>query len=275
MKKSFICLFAASVVIFSFSSCGGKKAKEEAAKVEEAAVAAGSVSKSLLTEELKQEVLLFLKDMPDSDIPNKVASGEIEISVGDMKYMLAPAAAADLTTKSQKARALGIYLADFNLLTLTGQPTKEVAAAMTKLVTDLNITFVQSIINEELPKGASAEESKLFYHNQEDKLITAFADNDKMDVAMEVIGGLSAQYACVYANPSLVVKGDATSAGLSENMERRFTLLLEVAADLSEYYPDLKTLGIVLSPMVTKVSSISTARNNNSQILAIRDQLLK
>lgn len=243
--------------------------------MEEAAVAAGSVSKSLLTEELKQEVLLFLKDMPDSDIPNKVASGEIEISVGDMKYMLAPAAAADLTTKSQKARALGIYLADFNLLTLTGQPTKEVAAAMTKLVTDLNITFVQSIINEELPKGASAEESKLFYHNQEDKLITAFADNDKMDVAMEVIGGLSAQYACVYANPSLVVKGDATSAGLSENMERRFTLLLEVAADLSEYYPDLKTLGIVLSPMVTKVSSISTARNNNSQILAIRDQLLK
>lgn len=44
-------------------------------------------------------------------------------------------------------------------------------------------------------------------------------ENDKADVELELLGGMAVEYAIVYANPGLVVKGDAISAGLSENME--------------------------------------------------------
>ena len=73
----------------------------------------------------------------------------------------------------------------------------------------------------------------------------------------------------------MVVKGDATSAGLSENMLKRVTMLEEVVADLASYYPDLQQLGTILSPLKTKVGSIQEARAANAEIMGIRDALLK
>ena len=59
-------------------SCNSSK-KQDAAeqKVEEEAAIAGEVSKGLLTAELKDEVTRFLKDMPDSELPYKVSTGEV------------------------------------------------------------------------------------------------------------------------------------------------------------------------------------------------------
>lgn len=276
MKRSIVSLFTASALIVGMVSCsGGKKAKEDAA-TEEAAVIAGSVPKSLLTEELKTETIRLLNDMPESDMPYRISSGEVAISVGNMKYMLPVAKAGELTTPSQKARACGMYFSDYNVLAIAGQPTTEVEAVLSKLTTDLNISYVMSTLKEAAPaKNASKEEVQKFYADQEDKIIKALADDDKMNVVIEVLAGGSAEYACLMANPSLVVKGDATSAGLSENMEKRVVVLGEIAADLSQYYPELGSLSNTLAPLKEKTASIQAARNANAEITEIRDALLK
>ena len=277
MKKSFICLLTASAMMFGMSSCGGgKKAQqEEAAKTESAAAIAGQATKSMLTEELKQETIQFLKDMPESDLPEKLASGEVSIGVADLKYMLPVAKAADLSTPSLKARALGMYLSDYMVLSSIGQPVKGLEGVIGKLVADLNITYLNDIFARELPANASPAERKAFYNKSEADVIEKLANDGKINLAVEILGGTTSEFACLLANPSLVVKGDATSAGISENMEKRATLLLEVVSDLSSYYPELSDLGTKISALQGKLATISSARANNSAILSTRDSLLK
>lgn len=276
MKRSIVSLLTASALIVGMVSCsGGKKAKEDAAK-EEAAVIAGNVPKSLLTEELKTETIRLLNDMPESDLPYRISSGEVTIGVGNLKYMLPVAKAGELTTQSQKARACGMYFSDYNVLAITGQPTTEVEAVLTKLTTDLNISYVMNTLKVAAPaKTATKEEVQKFYADQENKIVKALADDDKLNLVIELLAGASAEYACLMANPSLVVKGDATTAGLSENMERRVVVLGEITADLSEYYPELGNLGSTIAPLKEKTATIQTARDANADIMGIRDALLK
>ncbi|GHT30416.1 hypothetical protein AGMMS49574_10060 [Bacteroidia bacterium] len=274
MKKSILSLLVVAAFVFSVTSCGGKKANENVAQ-EEAAVVAGNVPKSLLTEEVKTETVQFLKDLPDSDIPYRIATGEVKLGVGNLSFMLPVAKAAELATPSQKARAIGIYFADFNVLKALGQPFTDVENVLAKLTSDLNITFVLNILKEQVPPPTSKEEFAAALKVQEDRLIDELAVNNKVDVQIEILSGATAEFACVYANPSLVVQGDATSAGLSDNMQKRLQTLSQITSDLTVYYPDLKTLGETINPLQEKVTSIQTARNNSAAILGIRDALLK
>ncbi len=272
MRKYFINVLSVAVIAFGMASCSGKKAQDDAAK-EDAAAAAGGITKSVLTEELKTSTIQFLNDVPDFEIPYRIATGEVTVSVGNLNYMLPAAKATELTTLGQKACAFGMYLSDYNVLSSTGQSTAEVANVMSKLATDLNITFLTDIVKQQAPADKAAFEA--FYQKQQAQIITALADNDKIDVAIELLAGTTAQYACLIANPSLVVEGDATSAGLSERMEKRLSMLGEVTTDLSAYYPDLATIGTTLSPLTDLVISINSARENNAAITGIRDSLLK
>lgn len=276
MRKSIVSLFTLTAFVFCMSSCGGKKAKEEeTTKTEEAAVVAGNVPKSLLTEEVKAETIQLLKDMPSSEIPYRIAAGEVTVGVGNTNFMLPAAKASELTSAAQKARACGIYFTDYNVLKAMGQPTTELEGALAKLTSDLNITFVMNILKENAPQGASKEDFAKFLQAQEDKVMQEMVNNDKIDIQIEVLSGIAAESACVYANPSLVVKGDATSAGLSDNLMKRLQTLSEITADLTTYYPDLKELGETINPLKDKISTIQTARDNNASILAIRDALVK
>ncbi|MDH6304775.1 hypothetical protein M2459_001512 [Parabacteroides sp. PF5-5] len=275
MKKSIISLMTLTAFVFCLVSCGGKKAKEDEAKTEEAAVIAGNMPKSLLTEEVKTETVLLLKDMPSSEIPYRVATSEVTISVGDLGYMLPVAKASELNSASQKARACGMYFTDYNVKKAMGQPTAELEGVLAKLTSDLNITFVMNILKESAPQNASKEDFAKFIQSQEDKVLQEMINNDKIDVQIEMLSGIAAESACVYANPSLVVKGDATSAGLSDNMMKRLDTLSEVTADLAAYYPDLKELGATINPLKEKVTSIQTARTANAEIISVRDNLLK
>lgn len=276
MKKSVLSMLAVAALVFGMTSCNGaKKSNEQAEKTEEAAVIAGQAPKDLLTEELKQETIQLLKDMPDSEIPYRLTSGDVKVNVGDVKYMLPVAKASELTTPTQKARALGIYMADYNVLKAMGQPTSELEGVIAKLATDLNISFVLDILKEQAPKGASKEEVQAFLKAQEDKIIEKMAAENKVDVEVEMLGAASAEYACLIANPTLVVKGDATSAGLSANMEKRVSILEEIVTDLASYYPDLKQLGTTIAPLKEKVATIESARAANAEIMGIRDALLK
>lgn len=276
MKKSILSMLALAAFAFGMTSCNGaKKTNDEAQKNEEAAVIEGSIPKDLLTEELKQETILLLKDMPDSEIPYRISTGEVEVSVGNLKYMLAPGKVADLSTPTQKARALGMYLSDYNILKATKQPTADVEKAISKLATDLNVTFVLDILKEQAPANASKEDLNAFLKGQETKIIEKMAAENKLDAAIEMLGASSAEYACLIANPSLVVKGDATSAGLSVNMEKRVEILEQIVGDLSAYYPDLKQLGETIAPLKEKTASIQEARDANAEIIGIRDALLK
>ena len=142
MKKSVLSMLAVAALVFGMTSCNGaKKTSEEAEKTEEAAVIAGKAPKDLLTEELKQETIQLLKDMPDSDIPYRLSTGEVKVNVGDIKYMVPVGKAAELSTPTQKARALGMYMADYNVLKAIGKPTAEVEGVIAKLATDLNVSF--------------------------------------------------------------------------------------------------------------------------------------
>ncbi|MDH6359101.1 hypothetical protein [Parabacteroides sp. PF5-9] len=276
MKKSFVSLLTIVAILFCTASCsGGKKAQEDAAKTEEAAAAAGNLSKNLLTEELKVETIRLLQDLPDSEIPHRISTGEVTIGVGNINYMLPVAKAADLSSMSQKARACGIYLSDYNILSVIGQSTNEIEGVLARLTTDLNISYILDILREAAPKDASSEVLQKFYASQEDKIINALANDNKINVAVDILGGVTAEYACLVANPSLVVKGDATSAGLSANMERRVELLGEITNDISSYYPEMKTLGETILPLKDKVSSIQAARSANAEIMGIREALLK
>lgn len=276
MKKSILSMLAIAAVAFGTVSCNGaKKTNDEAQQNEEAAVIEGSIPKNLLTEELKQETVQLLKDMPDSDIPYRLSTGEVKIGVGDIKYMLPVSKAAELSTPAQKARALGMYLADYNILKAIKQPTAEVENAISKLATDLNITFVLDILKEQAPANASKEELNAFLKAQEDKIIDKLAADNKMAIEIEMLGAASAEYACLVANPSLVVKGDATSAGLSDNMVKRVEILEQIVADLSAYYPEMKQLGETIAPLKEKTATIQDARAANAEILGIRDALLK
>jgi hypothetical protein len=274
MKKSILSLLVVAAFVFSVTSCGGKKANENAAH-EEAAVVAGNVPKSLLTEEVKTETVQFLKDLPDLDIPYRIATGEVKLEVGNLSFMLPVAKAAELTTPSQKARAIGIYFADFNVLKALGQPLTDVENVLVKLTSDLNITFVLNILKEQVPPTTSKEEFGAALKAQEDRLIDELVANDRVDVQIEILGGATAEFACVYANPSLVVQGDATSAGLSDNMQKRLQTLGQITSDLAVYYPDLKALSETINPLQEKVTSIQTGRDNFAAILGIRDALLK
>ena len=270
MKKSVLSMLAVAALVFGMTSCNGaKKTSEEAEKTEEAAVIAGKAPKDLLTEELKQETIQLLKDMPDSDIPYRLSTGEVKVNVGDIKYMMPVGKAAELSTPTQKARALGMYMADYNVLKAIGKPTAEVEGVIAKLATDLNVSFVLDILKEQAPKDATKEQLQAFLNAQEDKIIEKMAAENKVDAEVEMLGAASAEY------PTLVVEGDATSAGLSTNMEKRVSMLEEVVADLAAYYPDLKQLGETIAPLKEKVASIQSARAANAEIMGIRDALLK
>lgn len=275
MKRSFVSLLAVAAIVFSMASCNNKAKQEEAAKTEKEAVIAGEVSKSLLTEELKTEVTQFLKDMPQADLAYKLATGEVTISVANTDFMLPVAQAADLTTPSQKARACGMYFADLNILKAMKKPTADVENVLVKLTTELNIPFVIDIMKESAPEGATKEAVNAFMKAQEDKLIDAMMENDKADIEIEMLGGMSVEYAYLLANPGLVVKGDAVSAGLSENMLKRLDTLNQIVSDLSNYYPDLAQLGTTIAPLKDMVASVNAARAAQKEIAAMRDALLK
>ena len=213
MKKNVLCVAAISALMFGMASCGGntQKANNEAEATEQAAVIAGEAPKDLLTEELKQETLQFLKDMPSSDVPYRFFTGEVKVNVGDVSYMVPATKAAELTTNTQKARALGMYLADYNVAKAIGKPTDEIAGAISKLAADLNVTYVLDILKQEAPKDATHEQLQAFLKQQQNQVVEKLAGENKLDVAVEVLGSSTAEYACVIANPSLVVEGDAVS----------------------------------------------------------------
>lgn len=276
MKRSFVSLLTIAAISFGMVSCNSNAKKaEEAAKTEEAATLAGEVSKSLLTEELKAEVTQFLKDMPDSDLAYKLATGEVTISVTNTDFMLPVSKAAELNTQAQKARACGMYFADMNILKAMKKPTTDVENILVKLTTDLNIPFVIDIMKEAAPANASKEEVSAFMKAQEDKLIDAMMQNDKADIEIELLGGMSVEYANLLANPGLVVKGDAVSAGLSENMQKRLVTLQQITSDMAKYYPDLAQLGETIAPLKDMLVSVSTARAAQKEIATMRDTLLK
>lgn len=277
MKRSFVSLLTIAAISMGLISCNNAK-KENATpeqQMEQEAVIAGEVSKNLLTAELKDEVTRFLKDMPDSDLPYKLSTGEVEISVANTDFMLPTSKANELNTPAQKARACGIYFADLNMLKALKKPTTEVESAILKLTTDLNIPFAVEIMKESAPADASKEELNKFLKDQEDKLIDAMAQNDKIDVQMELLGGMAVEYAYIYGNPGLVVKGDAVSAGLSDNMTKRLDILQEITADLAKYYPDMQVLGETIAPLKDMVVSVNEARASKDKIAAMRDTLLK
>lgn len=277
MKRSFVSLLTIAAISMSLISCNNAK-KENATpeqQMEQEAVIAGEVSKNLLTAELKDEVTRFLKDMPDSDLPYKLSTGEVEISVANTDFILPTSKANELNTPAQKARACGIYFADLNMLKAMKKPTTEVESAILKLTTDLNIPFAVEIMKESAPANASQEELNKFLKDQEDKLIDAMAQNDKIDVQMELLGGMAVEYAYIYDNPGLVVKGDAVSAGLSDNMTKRLDILQEITADLAKYYPDMQVLGETIAPLKDMVVSVNEARASKDKIGAMRDTLLK
>lgn len=276
MKKSFVSLLTIAAITFGMVSCNNSK-KQEAAeqKVEEEAVIAGEVSKNLLTAELKDEVTRFLKDMPDSELPYKVSTGEVTISVANTDFMLPVSKVSELNTQAQKARACGIYFADLNVLKAMKKPTTDIENVLVKLTTDLDIPFAIDIMKESAPANASKEELSHFLKDQENKLIDAMMENDKADVELELLGGMAVEYAIVYANPGLVVKGDATSAGLSANMEKRLEILQQITADLAKYYPDLEQLGTTIAPLNEMVTSVNMARESRTKIEEMRSSLLK
>lgn len=276
MKKSFVSLLTIAAITFGMVSCNSSK-KQEAAeqKVEEEAAIAGEVSKGLLTAELKDEVTRFLKDMPDSELPYKVSTGEVTISVANTDFMLPVSKVSELNTQAQKARACGIYFADLNVLKAMKKPTTDIENVLVKLTTDLDIPFAIDIMKESAPANASKEELSKFMKDQENKLIDAMMENDKADVELELLGGMAVEYAIVYANPGLVVKGDAVSAGLSENMEKRLEILQQITADLAKYYPDLDQLGKTIAPLSDMVVSVNMARESKAKIEEMRTNLLK
>lgn len=276
MKKSFVSLLTIAAITFGMVSCNSSK-KQEAAeqKVEEEAAIAGEVSKGLLTAELKDEVTRFLKDMPDSELPYKLSTGEVTISVTNTDFMLPVSKVSELNTQAQKARACGIYFADLNVLKAMKKPTTDIENVLVKLTTDLDIPFAIDIMKESAPANASKEELSKFMKDQENKLIDAMMENDKADVELELLGGMAVEYAIVYANPGLVVKGDAVSAGLSENMEKRLEILQQITADLAKYYPDLEQLGTTIAPLNKMVTTVNMARESKAKIEEMRANLLK
>ena len=275
MKKSFVSLLTLAAISFGMVSCGGNKSQDAAQNVEEEAVIAGEVSKSLLTAELKDEVTRFLKDMPSSDLPYKLSTGEVSVSVANTDFMLPVAKLAELNTKTQKARACCIYFADLNILKAMKKPTADVEKTLAKLAQDLDIPFAIEIMKEEAPANATQEQLNAFLDEQENKLIDAMMENDKADIELELLSGMAVEYATIYANPGLVVKGDAVSAGLSENMEKRLDIMLEITNDLAKYYPDLQQTGQIIAPLKDMVVSVNMARESRSQIEAMRAELLK
>ncbi|SEF45811.1 hypothetical protein [Parabacteroides chinchillae] len=276
MKKSFVSLLTVAAFLFGMASCNSSAKKAEAeAQTEQEAVIAGEVSKNLLTEELKVEVSQFLKDMPESDLAYKLATGEVTVSVANTDFMLPVSKASELTTQAQKARACGMYFADLNILKAMKKPTTDVENVLVKLTTDLNIPFVIDIMKESAPANASKEEVNAFMKAQEDKLIDAMMENDKADIEIELLGGMSVEYAYLLANPGLVVKGDAISAGLSDNMIKRLDTLQQIVGDLSKYYPDLSQLGETIAPLKEMVVSVNAARAAQKDIEAMRTNLLK
>lgn len=276
MRKSFVSLLTIAAITFGMVSCNNSK-KQDASEqqLEEEAVIAGEVSKSLLTAELKDEVTRFLKDMPDSDLPYKLSTGEVTISVASTDFMLPVNKMSELNTQAQKARACGIYFADLNILKAMKKPTTEVENALLKLTTDLDIPFAIEIMKESAPANATQEELNKFLSDQENKLIDAMMENDKADIELELLGGMSVEYALIYANPGLVVKGDAVSAGLSENMEKRLEILQQITSDLAKYYPDLEQLGTTIAPLKEMVTTVNIARESKAKIEEMRATLLK
>ena len=276
MRKSFVSLLTIAAITFGMVSCNNSK-KQDASEqqLEEEAVIAGEVSKSLLTAELKDEVTRFLKDMPDSDLPYKLSTGEVTISVASTDFMLPVNKMSELNTQAQKARACGIYFADLNILKAMKKPSTEVENALLKLTTDLDIPFAIEIMKESAPANATQEELNKFLSDQENKLIDAMMENDKTDIELELLGGMSVEYALIYANPGLVVKGDAVSAGLSENMEKRLEILQQITSDLAKYYPDLEQLGTTIAPLKEMVTTVNIARESKAKIEEMRATLLK
>lgn len=256
-------------------SCGGSQ-KQKAAKedVEQQAVIAGEVSKDLLAVELQVEVKSFLKDLPTPTLPEQLSTGEVQISLANTDFMLPMNKMSELNTKTQKARAMGMYVTDASILKAMKKPVKEIKNVLVKLATELDMPFAIDIMNESMPNDNSKEEIAKFV-TARDKFIDAMVDNNKADVLIEILGGMSVEYGLIYANPGLVVKGEAVTEGLSKNMEKRLDMIMEITNDLAKYYPDLQFMGKTIEPLKDMMIPLELARESRAQIEEMRATLLK
>ncbi|MGM9759755.1 MAG: hypothetical protein ACI30I_06525 [Parabacteroides sp.] len=275
MKRCIYRLLSIVVLSVGLISCGNNTKSTTEANLEEEAVIAGEVSRNLLTDELKTEVIQFLKNMPASDLVYQLSTGEVQISVANTDFLLPVSKVSDLNTSVQKARACGIYFADFQVLKALGKPTAELEQILVKLTTDLNVPFLVDIADRQVPANATKEEFRQFLKAQEGELIEAMMQNDKADIEIEMLGGLAVEYANIMANPGLTVKGNVAISGLTENMAKRLDVLLDITKDLSQYYPDMIQLGEILAPLKGMTTSVEVARTSQKDIEMMRASLLK
>jgi len=138
MTKSYIIAIAVLLAALSFESCKNinkKQAENKALTAEEVEKAKNEIAQSVLdaVDAIQQE---YKQAAQSSFSINQFVLTDKEKLVKP-DYLLEPAFAKTLLTRSQKINALGIYFVEYWFRRLYGMPEKEVEQIIVKLATDI------------------------------------------------------------------------------------------------------------------------------------------
>ena len=169
MKKLLVSVATIAVVL---ASCNGGAKK---ANPEEQAESIKSFEQEQIEANIKVQldsIASIYSSMDDSPVMVALKSGQILLTDEEKQvkpdYLLAPEAANDLVTLSQKYRAVGLYSIDELVAKSYDMSTDELTASRSRLVVDLNDPAFDVFIKECHTDSAFAQVFEEFY-NAEDK----------------------------------------------------------------------------------------------------------
>lgn len=238
MKKITVLLLAVAVVALPACKNQGKKA---AKNVEEHVVTAEEQN---IKDALKVDFAAFLESAKQiKNVPfEKTAEGELLLNEKDKMvkpdYLVNPSFIDELTTMSQKYRALGVLIVDKKIAELYDIPTDDYNAAIAKIIVSINDPAFNKIAETKtLPEGEDF--SKLL-----DDEYAAGRANYFWDFAAS--SAVEQIYICTRDLDRFMKMFDDQSAS---DVTYNFVLVHEGVSSLVKFYPEMESLNNVLGPL--------------------------
>lgn len=255
MKKI---LFIAAAVAMTMASCGNKKAVSE------------EVSEDSLIRFEQSQIEASIKLQLDSlasqasqlkGIPG-IQDGKIQLTEEQKMvkpdYLLDPTATAELTTMSEKYRALAVLLVDKKVAESYDMDITAYDEAIGKLLAEINDPAL-GVVNE----SATLEENL-------DALYNAENENGRINFFWELVTASSLEQIYILANNTDLYIGalDDTTA---ENITFRIILLTDAMDRLAEYDANIAELNDAMQPL--KVLDAMSVEELKGQLEELREEI--
>ena len=271
MKKVFLVSFAALAML---ASCTGNQQKAEAQAEEEKSFEQEQLEDyiqvqidSLASEFSKMESKPFIMSLKNGEI----ALSDEEKAVAP-EYLLAPTAADELVTLSQKYRAVSMLFADKIIAEAYDMNADDYEGAITKLVADIDDPAFKTLNASETDDSDPNALIKNFYDEEN--------ANNRVNFFWESTTALLVEELYIVSQDPSNKLIECFDDAAADNVTYRIALFLNALNDLKDYRPELAQLNEAIQPL-SKLNAISADQfkqqvaDMSKDIKVIRESLLK